>query len=189
MGPKTRKPPAPSLTCTTLLEDEQTRCPKPRTDGNPVERCHMHHKQYIKLTKDYKKAAQLVDKTLGGASIPTKAEISAYDSIHDILEQVRLMKKYISAIRVERTGRNIHHQRFFLKIDDGHKIRLKLLAKKMSEAVEIRDALEARALTLHMKDHPGREWMEDFQSEGPESQESTIDLSPRSDRTVLRSIY
>lgn len=64
-------------------------------------------------------------------------------------------------------------------VDDGHKIRLKLLAKKMLEAVEIRDALEARAVTLHMKDHPGREWMEDFQSESPESQESTIDLSPQ----------
>ncbi len=49
----------------------------------------------------------------------------------------------------------------------------------MLEAVEIRDALEARAVTLHMKDHPGREWMEDFQSESPESQESTIDLSPQ----------
>ncbi|KAK0223520.1 hypothetical protein IW262DRAFT_1447435 [Armillaria fumosa] len=121
----------------------------------------MHHKQYIKLTKKYKKAAQLVDKTLGGASIPTKAKILAYDSIHDILEKARLMKKYISAIREERMGRSIHHQRFFLK------------------AVEIRDALECRAVTLHMKDHPGREWMEEFQSEDPsESQESTIDLSP-----------
>ena len=75
----------------------------------------MHHRQYIKLTKDYKKAAQLVDKTLGGASIPTKAQILAYDRIHDVLEKARLMKKYISAIREERMGRNIHHQRFFLK--------------------------------------------------------------------------
>ncbi|KAK0500154.1 hypothetical protein EDD18DRAFT_817462 [Armillaria luteobubalina] len=179
MGPKNKKTPAPSLTCTTLLEDEMTRCPKPRTHGNPVERCQMHHRQYIKLTKKYKKAAQLVNKTLGGASIPTKAEILAYDSIHDVLEKARLMKKYISAIREERMGRSIHHERFFLKIDDGHKIRLKLLAKKMVEAVEIRDALECRAVTLYMKDHPGREWMEEFQSEDPgESQESTIDLSP-----------
>ncbi|PBK75973.1 hypothetical protein ARMSODRAFT_1080127 [Armillaria solidipes] len=178
MGPKTKKTPTRSLTCTTLLEDEQTRCPKPRTHGNPVERCQMHHKQYITLTKKYKKAAQLVDKTLGGASIPTKAEILAYDSIHDLLEKARLMKKYVSAIRVEIEGRKIHHERFFLKVDDGHKIRLKLLRKWLSEGVEIRDALEVRAVTLHMKDHPGREWMEEFQSEGPESQESTIDLSP-----------
>ncbi len=115
MGPKTKKTPAPSLTCTTLLEDEQTRCPKPRTHGNPVERCQMHHKQYITLRKKYKKAAQLVDETLGGALIPTKAEILAYDSIHGLLEKARLMKRYVSAIREERMGRSIHHQRFFLK--------------------------------------------------------------------------
>ncbi|KAK0480209.1 hypothetical protein IW261DRAFT_1336046 [Armillaria novae-zelandiae] len=178
MGRKNKKTSAPSLTCTTLLEDELTRCPMPRTHGNPVERCRTHHKQYIKLTKKYKQAAQLVDKTLGGALIPTKPEILAYYSIHDILEKARLMKRYISAIREERSGRKIHHQRFFLKIDDGHKIRLKLLTKKMLEAVEIRDALERRAVTLHMKDNPGREWMEEFQSEVLESQESTIDLSP-----------
>ncbi|KAK0205056.1 hypothetical protein DFS33DRAFT_727936 [Desarmillaria ectypa] len=182
MGPKAKEKQAPPLTCTTLLEDEETRCPKPRTHGNPVERCQMHHKQYITLTRKYKKAAQFVDKTLGGTLIPTKEEILSYDNIHDALEKARLMKKYVSAIREERIGREVHHQRFFLKIDDGHKIRLKVLARKMLEAVEIRDALEAHALTLHMKNDLGREWMEDSESQAfpfgdPES-ESAIDLSP-----------
>ncbi|KAK0469490.1 uncharacterized protein EV420DRAFT_1258562 [Desarmillaria tabescens] len=181
MAPKTKKAQVPPLTCTTLLEDEETKCPKPRTHGNPVERCQMHHKQYIKLTKKYKQAAQFVDKTLGEALIPTKEEILSYDSIHDTLEKARLMKKYVSAIRQEKLGREVHHRRLFLKIDSGHKIRLNLLAKKMSEAVEIRDALEARALTLHMKNDTGREEMEEFQAlplDGLES-ESAIDVSPK----------
>ncbi|KAG7451430.1 uncharacterized protein BT62DRAFT_1071995 [Guyanagaster necrorhizus] len=103
MGPKTKKTPSPSLTCTTLLKDEETRRPKPRRHGNPKERCQMHHKQYMTLTKKYKKAAQLVYEMLGGAMIPTKAEILLYNSIHNTLEKACLMKKYVSAIREEDT--------------------------------------------------------------------------------------
>jgi hypothetical protein len=34
----------------------------------------------------------------------------------------------------------------------------------MTEGVEIRDALEARAMALHMKDHPAKNWTEEFQN-------------------------
>ncbi|KAJ7154369.1 hypothetical protein C8R43DRAFT_1000985 [Mycena crocata] len=62
-----------------------------------------------------------------------------------ILEKAHLVKKYVNAIREERAGRDIHHKRFFLKMDDGHRIRINVLGKRMTDGVEIRDALEARA--------------------------------------------
>lgn len=44
-------------------------------------------------------------------------------------------------------------------MDDGHKMRIKVLAKQMIQGVEIRDALEARAQSLHLGDHPGGDWI------------------------------
>jgi hypothetical protein len=67
------------------------------------------------MTKRYKEAQKFVDETLAEALIPTKEEILGYTSIPTILEKARLMKKYVNAIRAERTGRDIHHNRFFLK--------------------------------------------------------------------------
>ncbi|KAJ6541632.1 hypothetical protein B0H19DRAFT_1212808 [Mycena capillaripes] len=151
--------------CTTLLEDEMTRCSETPTHGNPIERCLVHYQQYRTVTQRYKEAQKFVDETLAGALIPTKEELRAYTSVPTILQKARLMKKYVNAIREERTGRDIHHKRFFLKdvvsVDDGHKIRIKLLAKQMTEGVEIRDALEARAMVLHMEHHPAQYWMEE----------------------------
>ncbi|KAJ7674352.1 hypothetical protein B0H17DRAFT_1161752 [Mycena rosella] len=157
------KPRSAASQCSTLLEDE-TRCAEVPTHGYPIERCRVHHEQYRTMTKRYKEAQKFVDDTLAGALIPSKEDVLTYTSIPTIMEKARLLKKYVIAIREERTGREIHHNRFFLKVDDGHKMRIKVLAKQMIYAVEIRDALEARALRLHMGNHPAKEWMEDFQT-------------------------
>ncbi|KAJ7718258.1 hypothetical protein B0H16DRAFT_1609539 [Mycena metata] len=175
---------SPKAQCSTLLEDEITRCSEIPTHGRPVERCRVHHEQYCTMTKRYKEAQKFVDETFAGALIPTTAEILEYTSVPEILEKARLMKKYVNAIRQERTGRDIHHNRFFLKVDDGHKIRIKVLAKQMTEGVEIRDALEARAMLLHLKDHPAKDWAEQFQT-GPIGEDDDVD--PGSDTYSYQS--
>ncbi|KAJ7487083.1 hypothetical protein FB451DRAFT_1228693 [Mycena latifolia] len=166
-------PHSPPTQCSTLLDDEVTRCSAPPTHGHPIERCGVHHEQYQTMTRQYKEAQKFVDETLGGALIPTKEEVLAYTSLPAVLDKARLMKNYVNAIREERTGRDIHHTRFFLKVDDGHKIRIKLLAKQMTRAVEIRDALEARAMTLHMANDPAKDWMHEFQTLSPENEEES----------------
>ncbi|KAJ7018731.1 hypothetical protein C8F04DRAFT_1198586 [Mycena alexandri] len=165
----------PPKQCSTLLDDEMTRCTEIPTHGNPLQRCHMHHEQYRTMTKRYKEAQKFVDETFAGALIPSKEDVQNYTSIPKILEQARLVKKYVNAIREERAGRDIHHKRFFLKMDDGHRIRFNTLARQMTEAVEIRDALEAWAVALHMEDHPAKDWMEEFQTAplGKEDDEAT----------------
>ncbi|KAJ7788010.1 hypothetical protein B0H14DRAFT_2950613 [Mycena olivaceomarginata] len=150
--------------CSTLLDDEMTRCTEIPTHGNPLERCHIHHEQYRTMTKRYKEAQKFVDETFAGALIPSKEDVQNYTSIPTILEQACLVKKYVNAIREERAGRDIHHKRFFLKMDDGHRIRFNTLARQMAEAVEIRDTLEARAVALYMEDHPAKDWIEEFQA-------------------------
>ncbi|KAJ7194966.1 hypothetical protein GGX14DRAFT_377441 [Mycena pura] len=160
--------------CSTLLDDEVTRCSATPTHGNPIERCHVHHEQYQTMTKRYKQAQKFVDETLAGALMPTKEEILGYTSLPTVFEKARLMKKYVNAIREERTGREIHHQRFFLKVDDGHKIRIKLLAKQMTVGVELRDALEAQALALHLTTNPAKDWMHEFQAISPDPGKDSI---------------
>jgi hypothetical protein len=49
-------------------------------------------------------------------------------------------------------------------VDDGHKIRLKLLAKQMISAVEIPDAVQARAFELYIANHPAKGWVKEFQA-------------------------
>jgi transcriptional accessory protein Tex/SPT6 len=92
-----------------------THCTEIPTHGNPLERCHIHHEQYRTMTKRYKEAQKFVDETFAGALIPSKEDVQNYTSIPTILEQARLVKKYVNAIREERAGRDIHHKRFFLK--------------------------------------------------------------------------
>lgn len=60
-----------------------------------------------------------------------------------------------------------------LAVDDGHKFRIKLLAEQMTRAVEIRDALEARAMTLHLANDPAKDWMHEFQTFSPEDEEGS----------------
>ncbi|KAJ6616393.1 hypothetical protein B0H10DRAFT_2037791 [Mycena sp. CBHHK59/15] len=174
-GPNTNSL-TPAHQCSTLLEDEMTSCSETATHGNPIERCRVHHEQYCTMTKRYKETQKFVDDTFSSALVPTKEDIEGYASISTILEKARMMKKYVNAIREERTGRDIHHRRFFLKVDDGHKIRIDILAKRMTEGVEIRDALEARAMAIYMEDHPAKNWIKEFQTtpldeddEGPQA--------------------
>lgn len=49
-------------------------------------------------------------------------------------------------------------------VNDGHKIRLKVLAKNMVEAVDTLRDIQARALDLYIADNPGSEWMKPVQS-------------------------
>jgi hypothetical protein len=51
-----------------------------------------------------------------------------------------------------------------LIVDDGHKIRMKVLEKQMIEAVEALDALQERAFTLRVADDPAKQWINEFQS-------------------------
>jgi hypothetical protein len=69
-------------------------------------------------------------------------------------------------------------------VDDGHKIRLKVLAKKMVEAVDILSNIQARALDLYVADNPGTEWMKPVQSSNifddkPISTEEIVEAAQR----------
>ncbi|KAJ7067297.1 hypothetical protein C8F01DRAFT_1342069 [Mycena amicta] len=158
MPAKRAKRASASPTCLTLLEDEMTRCGAPAVG----DRCLVHTGQYQKMTRAYKEAQKFVDSTFD-ATLPTKDAISAETSIPILLDKARTMKEYVNAIRKERTGRELHHKRFFLKVDDGHKRRLKILERRMVEGVEIRDAIETRAMWLHLQAHPAKEWAFEFQ--------------------------
>ncbi|KAG0697488.1 hypothetical protein DFH29DRAFT_945996 [Suillus ampliporus] len=153
------------LQCLTLEEDEMTRCNQPATEGFPrPERCKVHQAQYRTMYKKYKDASKEVDNVKSGREIPTKEQIQCYTDLHATLEKARWVRKYLESIRVERTGRNIHQRRFYLKADDGHKIRLKVLAKEMVKAIETLNGLQARALDLYIANNPGCDWMKPVQS-------------------------
>lgn len=109
------KPPVPKSQCMTLEEDEETRCTNPPTHGSPPERCEVHQGQYVILTKEYKGAQMIVEGILGGLGLPSKAEISGYTDSRVALDKAQLIRRYVEAIRTEKTGREIHHGRFFLK--------------------------------------------------------------------------
>ncbi|KAF8551152.1 hypothetical protein OG21DRAFT_1513119 [Imleria badia] len=141
----TRADPFP-LQCLTIEEDEITRCGQLATEGYPKpDRCKMHHGQYRTLYKKYKDASKVVDDVKDGAELPTKGQIGRYTDWHAALEKARWVRKYLEAIRVEKAGREIHQKRFFLKVDDGHRRRVKLLEREMVRAVDALDALQRRA--------------------------------------------
>lgn len=102
--------------CFTLDEDAITRCDQPATEGHPKpERCKVHHGQYRILYKNYKDASKVVDQVKHGSELPKKEQIGRYTDWHAVLEKERWVRKYLEAIRVEKTGREIHQKRFFLK--------------------------------------------------------------------------
>ena len=114
---RTEVPPAQ---CLTLEEDELTRCGQPATAGHPKpSRCKVHHGQYRVLYKKYKDASTVVDKVKHKAKLPTKEQIGRYTDWRAALEKARWVRKYLEAIRVEKTGREIHQKRFFLKGKHG----------------------------------------------------------------------
>lgn len=164
--------PTPSQTlCMALNDDEdETRCTQPPTDG-PLNqaRCRIHHGQYCKLTKRYKDASKVVDEIWTGRTLPTKAGIETYQDYRSTLDEARIMRRYLEAIRVEKRGREIHHRRFFLKgeqlrarssirsciiVDDGHRRRLKVLEKQMAFALDLLGPLESKAFSLHTPSDP-----------------------------------
>ncbi|KAG2746325.1 hypothetical protein P692DRAFT_20836113 [Suillus brevipes Sb2] len=150
------------ISCSTLEEDEMTRCNQPAEEG--FERCEVHQAQYRTMYKKYKEASEVVDNIISGRELPTKEQIQRYIDLHFTLDKARWVREYLESIRVERTGREIHQKRFFLKVDDGQKIRLKVLAKKMIEAVDTLNDLQARALDLYMANNPDCKWMKPIQS-------------------------
>lgn len=112
-GPKASTQPVKM--CLTLEVDEMTRCNLPASHGQHRERCRKHHAQYIDMYKKYKESAKVVDQIRLGASIPTKEEIDRYMEVKRALDKAREVRRYVEAIRVEKTGRDIHGRRFFLK--------------------------------------------------------------------------
>jgi len=104
-----------------------------------------------------------------GAELPTEEEIGQYTDWHVVLEKVSWVCDYLEAIRVEKSGREIHQKRLFLEgeylsaeiisdeivltwspsADDGHKHCLELLERKIVRAEDILDALQRRADELY----------------------------------------
>ncbi|KAG1845374.1 hypothetical protein C8R48DRAFT_443744 [Suillus tomentosus] len=172
-----------AILCSTLEEDETTCCDQPPTEG--FERCEVHQAQYRTMYKKHKDASKVVDDIKSGTmELPTKEQIQCYTDLHLTLNKARLVRKYLESIRVERTGRGMHQRRFFLKIDDGHKDRLKFLEKKMRKAVDVLSNLQARALNLHIVNKPGSEWIKPVQSpndfdDEPISTERIIEAAQR----------
>jgi hypothetical protein len=101
------------IQCSTLEEDEMTRCNQPAEEG--FDRCEVHQAQYRTMYKKYKDASEVVDNIKSGRELPTKEQIQRYTNLHLTLEKARWVRKYLESIRVERTGRMIHQNRFFLK--------------------------------------------------------------------------
>ena len=100
--------------CQALEEDEMTRCDQPATEGHlQVERCKKHQTQYRLMYQKYKDAGKIVDGLKN--DIPDEEQIKQYKDVSSFLKKVRIFRNYLEAIRVERTGRQIHQSRFFLK--------------------------------------------------------------------------
>ena len=174
---------ATSSQCHTLDEDEITRCDQPATEGYPhPERCKVHQEQYRTMYMKYKEAAKLVDEVKQSDSIPSEGQIERYVDLDKVLIKIKYVRKYIESIRIEKTGRDLHGRRFFLKsaffshfvgkrlhfsssVDDGHKRRLKLLEKEMIRANGTIRALESRAYKLYIQANPIPEWAKVTQSD------------------------
>ncbi|KAI0317729.1 hypothetical protein OF83DRAFT_1083404 [Amylostereum chailletii] len=73
-------------------------------------------------------------------------EIAALVEHVEIVQKQIRMRELLEAIRKEKVGREIHHRRFFLKMDRGHKIRLNLLERRMVGAAEALAALLNRVI-------------------------------------------
>lgn len=107
-------PPAASAvqTCLTIEADGATRCHKIPPHGDL--RCRMHQKQYRTMTKRYKDASKIVDE-METSELPTFSQIATYNGLAETKRKASWMRRYAEAIRVEKTGREVHSKRFFLK--------------------------------------------------------------------------
>ncbi|KAF8056631.1 hypothetical protein FPV67DRAFT_1729807 [Lyophyllum atratum] len=179
--------------CQTLEEDEMTRCSEAATEGRfTPERCRVHQSQYRTLYKKYKEASLVVDRIEQSKTIPTKEQVDQYTDLHVVPEKTRWLREYLEAIRVERTGRDIHQRRFFLKADDGHKIRIKVLAKEMGKAVDGLDGLYTRASELHFAQSTAvPEWVKSSRSESRPASDSgnlSSGVTTKSTQSVMADI-
>jgi hypothetical protein len=104
------------LQCLTLEEDESTRCSRLATKGDPKpDRCDIHHGQYCILQKKYNIASGVVDYMKHCVGLPIMEQIGQCSDWKAALKEARRVRHYLEAIRVERTGRDIHQRRFFLE--------------------------------------------------------------------------
>ncbi|KAI0046038.1 hypothetical protein FA95DRAFT_1607254 [Auriscalpium vulgare] len=118
------------------------------TKGKPWERrCDVHYKEYVEMTKAYKDASDAVD-ALDVQGLLEDTRILESDDYDALKKTARRIQGYVEAIRVEKKGREIHHERFFLKMDDGHKMRIKHLERKMITAIQAFEALDIRAFGI-----------------------------------------
>jgi hypothetical protein len=81
-------------------------------------------------------------------------------NLSDIRAEAKRARYHHGIIRVEKKGRELHHKRFSSKgninpqatsvtnpiyvVDDGHKIRLKVLEKQMKVSLMVLDSLDAK---------------------------------------------
>lgn len=93
-----------------------TRCGEPATVGKYGERrCRTHHSQYLIMYKKYKAAGEKVDSIRSSGQFPSVTDIKAMKDRSEVVQKLRWLASYVEAIRVERYGRKIHADRFFLK--------------------------------------------------------------------------
>lgn len=96
--------------CSTLLEEEQTACNKLIEISQP--RCIPHQREYITLTKEYKRHAELADSLDVFASTTSRAW-KLLQSSEEVQEKIGAIDKLIEALSLEINGRKTHHKRFF----------------------------------------------------------------------------
>ncbi|KAG9311911.1 hypothetical protein JVU11DRAFT_8172 [Chiua virens] len=136
--------------CLTLKKGQSTRCDQLATEGHTYpNRCKVHHGQFRILCEKYKNAQEVVDALKQEANLPTKEQMSRYTDWRAALEKAQWVRKYLEALRVERRGLEIHEQRFLLRVDDGHRHRLRMLEEEMITAIVTLNALHERACELY----------------------------------------
>ncbi|KAG9311909.1 hypothetical protein JVU11DRAFT_8170 [Chiua virens] len=161
-----------------------TRCDQLATEGHHCRnRCKVHHGQYRILYKKYKDAQQIVDDLKQGTGLPSKEQIGCYTDWRAALKKAQWVRKYLEAVRVEKRGREIHEQRFFLKVNDGHRNRFNLLEGEMIRAIDTLDALQKRACELYkdalpaMKDLALSKVEEEWEKESRRSTKELVEFT------------
>jgi hypothetical protein len=66
------------------------------------------------MLKTYKDASLVVDE-METVHIPTRSEVWKMETLDGTLQEAKRIRRYVEAIRKEKTGREIHSKRFFLK--------------------------------------------------------------------------
>ncbi|KAK7685649.1 hypothetical protein QCA50_010993 [Cerrena zonata] len=131
--------------CSTLLEDEQTACSKLIEISQP--RCIPHQREYVTLTKEYKRHAELADSLDVFASTTSRAW-KLLQSSEEVQEKIGAIDKLIETLSLEINGRKTHHKRFFNDNDAGHAARITIQEGKMAKAARARITLNARLEAL-----------------------------------------